>query len=1567
MRYLFMLLAFGSCAEVVAQTVLPLSTIITENFNGLGTGSSVNLPANWKMSSAGSGASANWGSGTNVTVTTQAASSGTPVTGGRYNWGTSAGTDRAPGFMTDGSYTSPNAILAYFRNGTGSTATTITISFQLECYRINTGQFSLLFYSSADGSTWVARPAGDVSVSVFGTGTSAYQFATPKTTVKTVAITGLSIPSNGDIYFRWVFTSGTNSQGIGLDNVSVLAGTGTPTVTASLQDQLNIDVNNNSQADQGDGIRYKATIRNTGADTARNLTYNNPTPVNTTLVAGSVKTSALARDDNFSIAFNTPLVNQNVLANDFGLPAISVSSFGPASGATTYLAGSSGISDNGGVVTVNSDGSFTYTPANGFSGLDRFTYTATTLPGGSLPDNTAIVMITVGSASTAITDNYNCIGNVSINPNAVAGVLANDVGSGKMVVAVNGDPAKVGIATLTTQSGNLTLNADGSFLYDPPKGYEGGDQFNYTIDNGFSSPSTVTVNITVSGMIWFIANGGAAGDGRLSAPFNSIAAFQTLNDGSGSNPAANDHIFIYENAAAYPASSITLLQNQKLAGQDASSSLATITGYAIPSYSTPLPATNPGGNSANLSNAGTILSLSAAGGNVIQGITLSSSSGSALSLSGAAAGTHSVTEVIISASGTSNGVSIATASYNGTFNYTSGSITSSGTGTAFTISGNTANITCNAGITQTGNGSLIAITNHSTGTVLFQTGSLTGSNGNGMQFSNADGIYNFNGTNTLNGGDAGIDILNGSGGTFVFSTTTSITNPSGPAFNVDGTVSTITASVTYNGHISQNTSGQRLININTTASGLLLFQTGVLSSGAAGSGVNFNAVNGNVTFSNGVTLGTSPARMTTQAVTITGGTGTYNLGALNIYVTGVAGLVATNADGTINCSSGIIDAAGSNALTISGPAGITTLGMTLTTVNSTGGVNNISVVNTGGVFTPGNGALSGASGTAFNVNGGNATISYSGSITKSTAGRLIDIQNRTFSNMTLSGALSSTGTSTGINISNNSGGIIDLSGTSKILNTGTNSAVTLNSNTGATVSFTNGNLSVTTSSGTGIIATGGGIVNVTGTGNIISSQGGVALNVSSTTIGSGGLVFQSISANGGANGIILSATGTTAGLTVTGLVNQWGSGGTVRNMTGGDGATAGNGIYLNNTKNVSLSYMLFNDHQNNGIFGTGVRGFSITRSRFTGNHGTSNSGLFDESVLRMVDLGGAVSLTNSYFSGGAYNTISIENITGTAPVINSLLADTDTLTTMQGSTADVRGTALLVHIQDGSITAGTIQNSRVDYWWGNAIHVLAQVNATASTITINNNFCDNTNGALAGAGGIAVAGGPLTYTISNNTVRHTDGTAISADRAIGSGLFTGTISGNIVGVSGDVNSGSRAGSAIFSSHTGPGETRIIISNNIIRQVNGSQVIWVLVGDDVAGGGSGTMKATVTGNNIQEAGNSVNNARMGILVTNGRTSGDTDNGCFDIGGAGPLANTITNFNTASGGVSVNRLRINLRFSTTARFPGYAGGTTDDAAMGAYLSGRNVISNFANANNVAAGGSGYLNTIGGLPCQ
>ena len=313
---------------------------------------------------------------------------------------------------------------------------------------------------------------------------------------------------------------------------------------------------------------------------------------------------------------------------------------------------------------------------------------------------------------------------------------------------------------------------------------------------------------------------------------------------------------------------------------------------------------------------------------------------------------------------------------------------------------------------------LVDVTNQASGTITFQTGTLssTGNSGTGIQLSNADGTVNFNGTTTLNGGDAGIDILNSSAGTFSFSSTTTITSPSGTAFNVGTTPGNPT--VTYSGNITQSTSGQRVINIDGTTGNTITFQTGTIAGGANSTGININNANGNVTFSNGMTLGTSLVRMTNQALTINGGTGTYSLGAVSIFTNNVSGLVATSADGTLNSTSGTVNSSGATAVNINGPVGLTTLGMTLTRVDSAGGTaDGISIQNTNGTFTVNGDGTN----TSVGGNGSGGTISgKSGADSNNTQGIGVFLNNAvgiTLRRMTISGTNQNFGIR-GITVSN---------------------------------------------------------------------------------------------------------------------------------------------------------------------------------------------------------------------------------------------------------------------------------------------------------------------------------------------------------------------------------------------------------------------------------------------------------------------------------------------------------------------------------------------------------------------
>ncbi|GHA13481.1 hypothetical protein GCM10008090_24020 [Arenicella chitinivorans] len=212
----------------------------------------------------------------------------------------------------------------------------------------------------------------------------------------------------------------------------------------------------------------------------------------------------------------------------------------------------------------------------------------------------------------------------------------------------------------------------------------------------------------------------------------------------------------------------------------------------------------------------------------------------------------------------------------------------------------------------------LTVTNGHSGSIIADVNSsFNTTNGTGFQFSNADGVYTFNGTNIFNGGDAGINIVNDSAGNFTFGVNSSITNPSGVAFNVNNS----SATVNYNGTITQNN---------------------------AASAVNIsNNTGGAVTFGGQVTANTSTA----NAVRIVNNTNTTSLnGGLNIDTTSGIGLRINNG-GTVNVSNVAdesITTESGTALSVTGAGSVANLALDSINGTNLGGNDGIVIDNTGG-------------------------------------------------------------------------------------------------------------------------------------------------------------------------------------------------------------------------------------------------------------------------------------------------------------------------------------------------------------------------------------------------------------------------------------------------------------------------------------------------------------------------------------------------------------------------------------------------------------------------------------------
>jgi uncharacterized repeat protein (TIGR01451 family) len=248
--------------------------------------------------------------------------------------------------------------------------------------------------------------------------------------------------------------------------------------------------------------------------------------------------------------------------------------------------------------------------------------------------NTTFVPGSITTTPVAIDDSYSAIGNVQINVPAANGLTSNDSDpDGGPITAVAG-------TTTSTNGGNVTVNADGSFDYNPPPGFEGVDTFTYSI-NGASPPSnTSTVTVNVAGMIWFVnASAGSGGDGRLTSPFNSLTGPGSFDSVAADQP--NDNIFLYSGPYM---GGLTLLSGQALIGQGSTATLAAVTGLTPPSYSAPLPAT--GGSNPVIGGAS---GISIATNNLIRGVTIQNSAGTGIS--GSAFGILAVADTAVDSTG----------------------------------------------------------------------------------------------------------------------------------------------------------------------------------------------------------------------------------------------------------------------------------------------------------------------------------------------------------------------------------------------------------------------------------------------------------------------------------------------------------------------------------------------------------------------------------------------------------------------------------------------------------------------------------------------------------------------------------------------------------------------------------------------------------------------------------------------------------------------------------------------------------------------------------------------------
>jgi VCBS repeat-containing protein len=174
-----------------------------------------------------------------------------------------------------------------------------------------------------------------------------------------------------------------------------------------------------------------------------------------------------------------------------------------------------GTGPSHGTLTLNANGSFTYTPDANYTGPDTFTYKASD---GSAQSNLAAVAITVTPVSdppTATNDTYSTAEDTPLTVPA-PGVLSNDTDpdSSTLTAAVVTGPGH----------GTLTLNANGAFTYTPTANYTGPDTFTYRANDGTLDSGLATVTMTVTPVndapTLAVAPGGTCGSNDRSGTIN---------------------------------------------------------------------------------------------------------------------------------------------------------------------------------------------------------------------------------------------------------------------------------------------------------------------------------------------------------------------------------------------------------------------------------------------------------------------------------------------------------------------------------------------------------------------------------------------------------------------------------------------------------------------------------------------------------------------------------------------------------------------------------------------------------------------------------------------------------------------------------------------------------------------------------------------------------------------------------------------------------------------------------------------------------------------------------------
>ncbi|HYR07128.1 MAG TPA: Ig-like domain-containing protein, partial [Longimicrobium sp.] len=1059
------------------------------------------------------------------------------------------------------------------------------------------------------------------------------------------------------------------------------------------------------------------------------------------------------------------------------------------------LGDTTGVSQN--VSWSSSDTAIATVDANGLVTGDSagVVYIKATPPGVQAPDSARIV---VNSAVQAVTDSVDAFGNVTITYPASIGLLANDTDADGPSQTLSVLPDTVP----TAEGGTARISANGSFTYLSFPGFTGKDTIPYAVTDGVVTDSGVAI-VNVGQRYWYVQPGAAgSGDGTDAAPFNTLAAADAAS--AGTEP------ILVRGGGGVPAAGggIVLNTGQPLLGQGIAADLtATLMGGVVSVTLLDGTGVSPvirasSGATVTLGQNNTVrgVNIEAASGAAITGsnfgtltademLLLNPTGGPALNLSNGTL--NNVTVLSLSSTGSST-TGLSLTNVGGTLAVNGGTIAGSA-GTAMNVAGDSAVVINYAGnIQQSSSGmALLSVSGNHTGTLTFNVGALTASGGTGLQFSGAKGTYNFNGTTTLAGGDAGIDIVGSSDGTFAFSADARIENPTGTAFRVNGS----SPDVTYNGTILRTANAALLVDLTSVGAGSAITFSPAAGTdslhASVGGGIQLSAAVGTVGFSGTTTLtGAAPG-----VDLLAGSNGTVSFGALTsiigngllvsdsepvltyagtistttgrpVEVNGaspcgtvtVSGSITSNGGGSgilvQDCSAGTISLTGAKTLATGANPGVTlSNNNSAAAINLTGGALSITTSAAAGIL--GNGAA------------GFGTLTVSNATVSATGGPALDLTNGTL-----------TGTFTSLSSTNSTGTGVTLSSVNGTLNA---SAGSISGAAGTAFNVSGGNLAGTLAVGitqnnnapTLVVAGGHNTGTLTFSGDVSAGNG----NGVQFTDADGTYTFTGdFTLNGaGDEGIDIAAAST-------GTVNVTPSGGNAAAITSPSGiaiAITGGSADLNYSGNVTQAsnqplLSVSGVHTGDVTFPSGT----LNASNGNGLQFDNADGTYDFDGTVMLSGGDAgIDITNN--STGTFTFPATATITSPSTGnLVSILNSAPNFTYLGAFTkANNNVTGILVQSNTGGTINFTGSGVTKNIQSGNAAGV-SLVNNTGTAINFGGGSLVIQSGS--GAGFNATGGGTINVTGAGNTISSGTGTALNVQNTtIGaSGLSFVSISAN---------------------------------------------------------------------------------------------------------------------------------------------------------------------------------------------